>query len=149
MVRPINATTLSDLRIRVTRIDQRNEDQISHCETWIHLSHVNTPTVEREREQRERRLDNSRRRKKTQKLHIAKLNIHPTMAFRVFSISRRRAFVSSCCHLNVNTFLHVSLYSTPPYLKQISRVSSQLCLPPTTSLRPREQDISRVTAFQL
>ena len=70
-----------------------------------------------------------------------------TLAFRVFSISRRRAFVSSCCHLTVNTFLHVSLCSTPSYQKHISRVSSQLCLPSTRSLRPRQQENSRVTAF--
>ena len=33
------------------------EDQNSHYETWIHFSHVSTPLVVREREQRERKLD--------------------------------------------------------------------------------------------
>ena len=48
-----------------------SKDQISHCETWIHLSHVNTPTVEREREQRERRLDHSRRGGRKRKIHTS------------------------------------------------------------------------------
>ena len=66
-----------------------SEDQTNHCEMWIHLSHVGTPMVERDREQRERRLDNSAQGERKQKLHLAERTIHPLLCASKVIFKRR------------------------------------------------------------
>ena len=58
------------------------KDQAHRCETWIHLSDVSTPIVERERE---RRLDHSRRGGRKRKSYTSqRWTVHPlTVASRV------------------------------------------------------------------
>ena len=50
-----------------------SKDQASHCETWIHLSHVSTPLLERERAHRDRKLGQSRHGEKKRRTYTTRL----------------------------------------------------------------------------